>query len=152
MKSSRPIQAVIFDFNRTLFDPTVYALYPGVKPMLEELAETKQLFLYSRKAWDRSNLLATLGIDRCFKAVYFVSQKTKENLGEILTEHKLTAAETMIVGDMLEDEVCVGSELGLRTVWFRQEIFAADPNREPVCIPDHTVSSIEELRDLLAQI
>lgn len=152
MKSNTTSQAVIFDFNRTLFDPTVYALYHGVKPMLEELAAERRLFLYSRKAWDRSNLLATLGIDTYFEATYFVERKTKENLADILEAHALVPKSTVIVGDMLEDEICVGAELGLTTVWFRQSMFAADPKATPVCVPHHTVTSIDELRALFDHV
>ena len=152
MKSKSTSQAVIFDFNRTLFDPTVYALYHGAKPMLEDLAATRRLFLYSRKAWDRSNLLATLGIDSYFEKTYFVERKTKENLDAILKSHELDPASTVIVGDMLEDEICVGGELGLTTVWFRQGIFGAEATGELICVPQHTVSTIDELRELFDRI
>lgn len=145
-------RAVIFDFNRTLFDPTIYALYDGVKPMLQELSSRKQIFLYSRKSWNRGGLLRRLEIDDYFKGAYFVEQKTKENLGQILSEHGLEPRECVIVGDMIADELCVGSELGVTTVWFCPDIFDGVEAQGVQCVPEHTVKTIEELRDLLARL
>jgi|GEM_PF-1559767 len=143
---------VIFDFNRTLFDPTIYALYHGVLPMLEELSKERQLFLFSRKGWDRNLLLEQLGIDTHLTASYFVEKKTPENLGQILKDHSLEADESIMVGDMLSDEVRVASELGMKTVWFQQSRFGSILADPALCVPDHTVSSISELRELLTTI
>lgn len=144
---------IVFDFNRTLFDPTVYGLYHGVSPMLDELSARKRLFLYSRKSWDRSDLLKSLGIDTYFEDVLFVEQKTAKNLGEFLAKNGISAAGSIVVGDMLSDELCVGSELGLTTVWMSQPLTEAQIlGGTPPCVPDHVVHSIEELRELLASI
>jgi len=148
--STRPI---VFDFNRTLFDPTTYALYGGVVSMLEELGEERDLFLYSRKSWDRTDLLRNLGIDSYFKDTVFVETKTVDNLREMLAAHAVDPAQAIIVGDMISDELCVGQELGLTTVWIAQpmtesQMLAANPT----CVPDHTVRSINELRELLASL
>lgn len=142
-------KAIIFDFNRTLFDPTVFALYHGVTHMLEDLKAERTLILFSRKSWDRGALLDKLGISSCFTAAYFVEKKTAENLRVILVEHSLDPAGSIMVGDMLSDEICVGSELGMTTVWFQQSRFGSIVANDMDCVPDHTVSSIPELHDLL---
>ena len=41
--NSETKNAIIFDFNRTLFDPTIYALYQGVLPMLDELKQDSRI-------------------------------------------------------------------------------------------------------------
>ncbi len=144
--------AVIFDFNRTLFDPTIYALYQGVTPMLEELKRDRPLILFSRKSWDRQALIEKLGISDYFTSVHFVEQKTPENLKRVLDEHRLEPSDCVIVGDMLSDEICVGGELGMKTVWFQQSRFGAIHSTVLPCRPQHTVHSIDELRDLLRTI
>lgn len=141
--------AVIFDFNRTLFDPSIFALYQGVLPMLDEERATRKLLLYSKKGWDRKLLLDQLGISEHFTATYFVDRKSVDNLRAILTEHGLRADECIMVGDMLTDEICVGSELGMTTIWFQQARFGSIIGQGVGCVPDHTVHSIPELRDLL---
>lgn len=142
-------RAVIFDFNRTLFDPTVYALYSGVVPMLEELKSTRTLILFSRKGWDRHVLLDTLGIRSYFDSAHFVEQKSAEVLKDILAPHGIAASDCVIVGDMLSEEICAGHELGMRTVWFRQSRFRFMSQPDVSCAPHHTVHSITELRELL---
>lgn len=141
--------AVVFDFNRTLFDPTVYALYNGVIPMLEELKRTRRLMLFSKKGWDRHLLLDTLGISAYFDSTHFVEQKSSKVLQGILASHGLNAADCIIVGDMLSEEICAGQELGMRTVWFRQSRFRFMSSPDVSCVPHHTVHSIAELRELL---
>lgn len=144
--------AVIFDFNRTLFDPTVFALYNGVTSMLEELKAERPLILFSRKSWDRNLLLAQLGIDEYFSATYFVEEKTPETLLASIEPHGLTASECIMVGDMLTDEICAANELGMTTVWFQQSRFGSILGDTVACVPHHTVRSIAELRELLRRI
>jgi FMN phosphatase YigB (HAD superfamily) len=57
-----------------------------------------------------------------------------------------------MVGDMLADEICVGGEIGMKTVWFQQSRFGAIQSGEPPCVPHYTVHSIPELRELLKKI
>lgn len=140
---------IIFDFNRTLFDPTVYRLYSGVIPMLEELRVKYPLILFSKKGWDRTTLLRELGIVDYFAGTYFVDTKTTDKLTEILKTHALDASSTVIVGDMLNEEIRAGADLGMTTVWFQQSAFGMAMHADTDCIPHHTVSSIAELRDLL---
>lgn len=141
--------AVIFDFNRTLFDPTVYGLYNGVVPMLEEVGKEKKLILYSRKSWDRHLLLDKLGISKYFDAAYFVEKKTPESLSAAISEHGISGKDCIIVGDMISDELCAGSELGMTTVWFQQSRFGSIYGDQVDCAPLHTVHTIDELRSLL---
>lgn len=144
--------AIIFDFNRTLFDPTVFALYQGVLPMLDELRKERTLILYSRKGWDRKLLLEQLGIDTHFSAAYFVEKKTAENMRAVLDEQGLDPKETVVVGDMLTDEIYVGNQLGMKTVWFQQSRFGSIIGSSAGSDPAHTVCSIAELRNLLRSI
>jgi hypothetical protein len=53
--------AIIFDFNRTLFDPTIYALYHGVTPMLQELQRERPLILFSKKGCTSQGRISSTG-------------------------------------------------------------------------------------------
>jgi HAD superfamily hydrolase (TIGR01509 family) len=130
----------------------IYALYQGVLPMLDELKEKRPLLLYSRKGWDRKLLLEQLGISEHFSATYFVEKKTPEHLMQVVQERGLDPKACVVVGDMLTDEICVGSALGMKTVWFQQSRFGSIIGQGVGCVPDHTVSSIAELRELLRTI
>ena len=138
--------AVIFDFNRTLFDPVTYTLYPGAGAMLDELRDKYRLFLYSRRGFNRHKLLEDLNILHCFEGTCFVETKTAENLRAFMNEHSISTDNAIVVGDAIWSELCLGQELGMRTVWFKQG--AVPPGALP-CVPTHTVTSIPELHVLL---
>lgn len=141
-----PKKALIFDFNRTIFDPDRGALYEGVLDLLVELQLERKLFLLSKLEGGREALLKDLGIDGYFQNTYFVERKTPDIIKKIVTENGLSADESMVIGDLISAELAAGREAGLGTIWVRQGKFAdltADFE------PDHIVSSIQELRELL---
>lgn len=150
MTEHRPRKrAVIFDFMRTLYDPLTAKLYPGVSAMLSDLQEERTLILYSRKERSRFELLRELNIDACFDGAYFVDTKDATNLLNIMMTHDLSPQDCIVVGDILEAELCAGSELGADTVFLSQSGTRAD---SPLCMPTHTVRSIDELHGLLKQV
>jgi FMN phosphatase YigB (HAD superfamily) len=77
-------KAVIFDFNRTLYDPETGALYPEAAELLSELSAERRLFLYSKLEGGRSDLLHELGIADHFEDTYFVEHKTPESIRAIV--------------------------------------------------------------------
>ncbi len=146
-------RTIFFDFIRTLYDPFTAMLYPGVSGMLDELQRSgRRLILYSRKERSRGEMLKDLGIAEYFEAAYFVDQKDAEGLKQLMDAHHVEPKDCIVVGDMLDAELCAGSELGADTVWIRPQSFANALADTPVCAPTHAVSSIEELRQLLQSI
>ncbi|MFA7310170.1 MAG: HAD family hydrolase, partial [Candidatus Paceibacterota bacterium] len=143
MSASR--KAVIFDFIRTLYDPVTTTLYPGVRGMLEDLGSRQQLILYSRKDHSRSELLRSTGIEHHFKTAYFVEKKDAKSLKRILNENDLSPDRCIVVGDMVTSELAAANELGIDTVWFRQQSFAKVLDLSASFDPTHTVRTIEEL-------
>ncbi|MBV9159370.1 MAG: HAD family hydrolase [Candidatus Kaiserbacteria bacterium] len=149
MNANTPLEAIIFDFNRTLFDPVSFRLYPGVQNMLEDLRQLYRLFIFSRMGHRRDRLLVDLGIADCFEASYFAAKKTSEELLRIFATHGLQPAHTYVVGDLLADELRVGAQVGAKTVWLRHGIFSGAQAILPHEKPTYTVSTIEELHGLL---
>lgn len=142
-------KTLILDFMRTLYDPMTSALYSGVKAFLSEMKEERRLILYSRQQRSRDGLIEELGIEGCFEATYFVEAKTAANLRGILDRHNLHPAECIVVGDMIEAELSAGQELGTKTIWFNQGMFASVAPTTASCVPDYSVGSISELHQLL---
>lgn len=142
-------KTLILDFMRTLYDPMTSALYPGVKAFLADMQAERRLILYSRQQRSRDGLIEELGIEECFEATYFVEAKTAANLRGILEKHGLSPHECIVVGDMIEAELSAGHELGAKTIWFNQGMFASVAAATASNVPDHTVGSISELHQLL---
>jgi len=142
-------RAIIFDFNWTLYDPKSQSLFPDVRELLEEVSLSRRLILYSKLEGGRDSLIEDLDILKYFESTHFVEHKTAEGILNILADHELKAAETIIVGDLMTSELAAGHGAGLDTVWLRHSKFADEVGDFE---PTHTVRSIIELRGLLKQI
>ncbi|MDB5238102.1 MAG: hypothetical protein JWM46_372 [Candidatus Kaiserbacteria bacterium] len=150
MKNEHPKRAVIFDFIRTLYDPVSANLYNGARAMLNEVSEDRQLILYSRRDRSRLELLEEMEIADLFAGAYFVDKKDADNLRDILKAHSLTPETCIVVGDMISSELVAAGELGIETIWFRQQSFASVLGESYV--PTHTVNSIAEMHRLISRL
>lgn len=137
---------IIFDFNRTLFNPETGSLYPGALPLLRALATRHTLFLMSKRESGREHLLEELGIESCFKKALFVEQKTKEDLSSLVDGAK----NTLVVGDRIKREITLGNQLGFFTVWVKQGRFADEMPTADNEEPDYTIQNIQDLDKIIS--
>ncbi len=145
-------KTIIFDFNRTLYDPETDGLFDGVIDMLDELRqEERRLVLLSKQEGGRETLLSDLGIDGYFEGAHFVPRKTREVMLDIVETDGLDPKETLVVGDVPHSEIKAGNAVGMETVWLRHGYFA-DTVPDDESTPKHIVLSIPELRDLLKRL
>ena len=137
---------IIFDFNRTIYDPETDACVPGVGAVLAELfARGETLHLVSRREPGREGVLASLDVEHFFTSVSFLDEK------ETAIRRIIQAAnETVyVVGDHLHDEIRIGNRLGARTVWLRRGKFAGLMPEMDEDVPWRT---IEDIREVLRSI
>lgn len=134
---------IIFDFNRTIFDPESNALFPGVIALLELIHGKHELVLITRNEGARKNRIEDLGLNQYFQRVIFVEQKNTDVFKEAAG-----SSIPIIVGDRVQDEISIGNELGYITVHVRQGIFA-DQIRH--IQPTHSINAIHELEDVIKQ-
>lgn len=118
---------VIFDFNRTIYDPTAGELIPGAQDVLVALtAAGHHLALISMKETGREDLLDKVGIRHFFKWVRFVeTDKSLEDFTAILNAAGAASSSTYVVGDHLHREIRFGNMLGMKTIWFKSGKFAS---------------------------
>ena len=136
---------IIFDYNRTIFDPETNELYPGVFELLRYLQPNHELFLVSRDEPSRKTRLQEFNIVNFFKEIYFVPEKTKELYEKISDSNK----NTLVIGDSINSEIKIGNQLGLVTVRIKQGIFKevlASTNEE---VATFEVDNINKLKDLI---
>lgn len=140
-----PMKSIIFDFNRTLYDPAKGTLISGAKSVLRNLGRRGyDMYLLSITTPSRSAVIDSLGISSYFKKIALVERKTKKNLREFLGK-EIFSGPTWIVGDRVRSEIGLGKAMGFRTIWFRQGKFANELPRSPEEVPDHTVNSLYEI-------
>ena len=61
---------IIFDYNRTIFDPETDNLYLGVLELLQKLSSKYELFLISRNEPTRKKRLEELNIKNYFQKIF----------------------------------------------------------------------------------
>lgn len=137
---------IIFDYNRTLFDPETDALYPGVDAVLKNLAMKNDLFLISRNEPNRKDRFEKLGIGKYFKKILFVEKKTKEIFKSLIQNLE----DTIIIGDRVREEISLGNQLGFITIWIKQGKFSGElPEKSKQ--PNYTINDIRELQTIISQ-
>tara|TARA_B100001971_G_C17929843_1_gene402146 strand:- start:119 stop:580 length:462 start_codon:yes stop_codon:yes gene_type:complete len=140
-------QIIIFDFNRTLYDPSTDSLVPGTLQVLRRLSPTFSLYLVSTDAPSRLSLIKALGIEKYFKKIILIPEKTI-SLFELLSR-SADISSSYVIGDRVRSEIRMGRAAGFRTIWVQSGKFSKETPRTVAEKPDYTVSSIRELLSLI---
>jgi FMN phosphatase YigB (HAD superfamily) len=137
---------IIFDFNRTLYDPDTDALVPGVLELLAELSALgAELHLVSKLEAGREDTLESLGLCNFFTTTAFVEDK----------EHairRIAESSTLpmyVVGDHLHNEIRIGNKYGAKTVWFKRGKFMELKPESEYDVPWRTAGDMKEVRAIL---
>ena len=137
---------IIFDFNRTLFDPDQQSLMPNCLQTLAELESLGfKLHLVSMAAESRLELIKDLGLEKFFDSVTLCEKKTLSLFEQIINAEPIIKAQSFIVGDRVTKELKFGSQLGLNTIWCRNGRFADELPRSMEETPTYTVSGLNQI-------
>lgn len=136
---------IIFDYNRTIFNPDVQSLYPGVVDLLSFLSLYHDLYLISKNEPGREDKLDSLNIKNFFKEIVFVEEKTIEVFKTITKTHE----EVLIVGDRVQGEITIGNKLNFITVWLKQGKFSKEEPINDEQKPKYIINDIRELREII---
>ncbi|MBI2640535.1 MAG: HAD hydrolase-like protein [Candidatus Sungbacteria bacterium] len=141
------MRAIIFDFNRTLFDPDSRALVSGTLQVLKACRKRGFLLvLVSRRERGRQKSIASLSIKDYFRRIIITPKKSVKTFQRILRQLKADPSESYIVGDRVREEIVMGNTLGLRTIWVRQNIFAREAPRNK---KERPMFAVLNLRDVM---
>ena len=138
---------IIFDYNRTIFNPDTQELYSSVFELLSDLSGKYDLFLISKNEAGRNEILEKFGIDKFFKRIVFTDNKSVETFKEIIGVDK----NAIVVGDRVQGEIAIGNELNLITVWVKQGKFSNVIPVSKIQKPKYTINNISELKEIIKQ-
>ena len=136
---------IIFDYNRTIFDPDTDNLYLGVLELLKKLSSKYELFLISRNEPTRKKRLEELNIKNYFQKILFVNEKSKQVFEEIAGNTK----KVIVVGDSISDEIKIGNQLGLTTIRLKRGKFATETPKDVYEIAQFEIANINELENII---
>jgi len=138
---------IIFDLNRTLYDPETDTLVAHAADVLDACAlKGVRLSLVSRREPGREDVIERFGLSARFSDVLLVSDKTPEIFSGLIEKSGIAPGDTLVVGDHPEDVRC-GNACGVRTVRFRAGRFR-DMNA-PDAQATYEIVCLEELNRLL---
>jgi FMN phosphatase YigB (HAD superfamily) len=132
---------IIFDYNRTLFNPDAGEVFPGVFHLLKTLSQKHELFLITLNKPERKDSSAIQDMKAYFDEILFVERKTVETFRKIVGDDK----NVIVIGDRFEDEIRIGIELELITVHIQPTKAFYKKNQTPT----HVVSEITNVLQII---
>ena len=150
------IEAVIFDFGRTLYNPETSRLFPQTEEVLAELNSRKlKLALVSiadRTKTERLDDLVKLKIRDYFRAIHIFGRREEKDFTAILDQLEVASTNTMIIGDNLKREITLGNTIGAYTVWTKQNLSGPYIPKNELQTPNATIEQITELIPIIADL
>ena len=141
---------IIFDLNRTLYDPDTDALVPDALEVLDSLQQQgASLFLVSRNEPGREDIVNTFELAPYFNDIYFVAEKTKELFLRIQKHEGVDSERTYVVGDYIPSEIHTGNQCRMRTIWLKRGRFK---HRVPKTQEETPWAVIENLKEVVQLI
>lgn len=138
-------KAVIFDYNRTIFDPDSDALMPGAKDLLTTLhQEGIPMFLIAKGDDERRKQITHLGLEPYFKKIIVNQHKSADDFRSCLA--MCEAGTTFFaVGDRVKEEISHANACGMTTIWFRNGKFANEQPENDSQKPQFTIGNLDEV-------
>ena len=143
------MKAVIFDYNRTLFNPDENALFPSVIYVLDTLKKAGvAMFLIAKGNQERKDQIASLGIETYFQNIIVHDEKSLDDYA-VCAEQCAPGTGTYAVGDRIKEEITHANRLGITTVWLKNGKFASEEPVSPIEQPSFIIKNLEELLPII---
>jgi len=146
------IKGIIFDFNRTVYDPEKDELSEGILELLEELVTKnyKLVLISKNKGGNRREQIAQLGLNKYFLEVQVHERdKIEDDFNQALKVMDLKPEEVLVVGDRVVGEIYLGNKLGMKTVWYQVGRFASQFPSNDGEKPDYIIKKLVQILDFL---
>lgn len=139
------MEVIIFDFNRTLYDPDSCTLIDGALELLGKLSEKFHLILLAKGDEKRMKIIKGLKLEQFFQEIILVSEK---NIQQLITIQEKFPKDTIFysIGDRVKKEIKLGNSLGCKTVWFKNGKFASEMPETADEKPWQIINSLSELK------
>jgi phosphoglycolate phosphatase-like HAD superfamily hydrolase len=144
------VATIIFDLNRTLYDPEGDALVPSAREVLDALqGANHELHLVSRKEKGRERILVRFDLEKYFETISLVEEKSVEIFSRIMNSARGVSKAKYVVGDYRHEDVRFGNQAGAYTILLRRGKFANQEVEIPEDIPWATIQELSELPKLI---
>ncbi len=147
------IRAIIFDWNRTLFDKDENKIYPeSEKVLLHLYKKGYKLGLISNAESDeiekREKEIMESGLGKYF-LISIKALKNKEHYLNAISKMECNANECVVVDDRVKRGIFIGNKIGCITIWLKKGKFSTQNPESKDEIPKYTIENLEELFNYL---
>ncbi len=143
------MKAIIFDYNRTIYNPENGSVFPGAIELIQEYKDAGfKIFMVAKGGSERKKQVADLDISYYFEKVVIEPEKTKEDFIGIMRECEKDT-EFYVVGDRVRKEIKFGNQCGMTTIWLKNGKFASEEPGEKIEQPDYIISELEKMREII---
>ncbi len=130
------------------------ALYDDTVSVLSALKNKYDLAIIANQFSGTEQRLKSFGIYDDFKFILASSDVGVSKPNPIIFETALekagcSAAEAVMIGDRIDNDIAPAKSLGINTVWIRQGYGGLQSPEKFGCAPDFTVNSLKEILDIL---
>lgn len=144
------IKGIIFDLNRTLYDPDKKQLNGSAIFVLKELKKKKyKMCLVSKGKAGADDVIRVHNLEKYFIEILFSQAKSEDDFVKCLNSMNLKYDEVMVVGDKIKGEISRGNSLGMQTVWFRNGKYKDELPETDLEKPKHTITKLREVLKLI---
>ena len=147
------IKAIIFDWGKTLHDPTIDALFPGAAEVVRILHEKYTLALISLAVSETSDVrrkkIDESGIAQYFKIILVDTDNKDAMYERVIQDLGVSPPEVAVVDDRVVRGVAWGNHHGAATIWIQQGEFADELPDEHTGKPTYIIKDISELKNIL---
>lgn len=142
---------IIFDFNRTIYNPENNSVIAGAIELLTKLnQEQYELHLLSMAQPSRMELIENLGLKQLFTSIQLCQSKTKTLFEQLIQNSNADVANSFVVGDRTKKEIALGNQVGLTTIWVKTGKFASELPESIEETPHYTISQLAHAYDIIA--
>lgn len=146
------IKGIIFDFNRTLFDPEKKQLFKGVINILEKLSKSYKLALISSGSQKRGKIISNLGLEKYFTKVLVISEKKQKYFQNCAKTLNCKFNEVLVVGDRVKSEIKTVNSSGMISVWLKKGKFASELPKTLEEKPNFIILSLSGITKILFKL
>lgn len=144
---------IIWDFNRTLYNPDAAKLIKGAVEVLVYARQKNYTgILFSKNkvgAMPIKEQLESLDINEYFQAIIESEGKNIKDIEQLLLFYPPDKTKSYLISDRAQTDISVGNALGFKTVWFKNGKFACDLPRTAEETPLFTIDKLIEFKHIL---
>jgi len=141
---------IIFDFNRTIYDPENDCLISGARFVLRTLLRRGySLGLISRAGKSRRELMKSLDIAQYFSRIIVTKTKSQKVFERMAASMARERSVGFVVGDRVRKEITIGNAMGFQTIWLRSGKFANEKPRKKIERPTVAVRTLREILSIV---